>query len=83
LHELRDGECAGEQIYNNIDFLKDPLFCEWAYFLDFDKKRLQILRGRHDWNEMEMVGEPTFETLRSRGFEYMDEVQSKVDEDDE
>jgi hypothetical protein len=27
------------------EFLKDSLFCEWAYILDIDKKKLEVYRG--------------------------------------
>lgn len=28
-----------------IDFIKDSLFCEWAYIMDFDEHKLDIYRG--------------------------------------
>lgn len=33
------------EINNQIDFAGDSLFCEWAYMLDLDEKKLVVFRG--------------------------------------
>jgi hypothetical protein len=30
---------------NSLDFIKDSLFCEWAYVLDLDKMQLEVYKG--------------------------------------
>ena len=32
-------------LYNHIDFLKDSLFCEWAYIINLQTNKLQVLCG--------------------------------------
>jgi hypothetical protein len=31
-----------------VDFLDDGLFCEWAYFIDFEIKKLEVWKGGPD-----------------------------------
>lgn len=33
---------------NSLDFIKDSLFCEWAYVLDLDKMQLEVYEGFND-----------------------------------
>lgn len=33
------------KLRNSIDFVKDSLFCEWAYVIDFDKGTLEVFQG--------------------------------------
>jgi hypothetical protein len=37
------------------EFLKDSLFCEWAYILDIDRGKLEVYRGFQSSGEKEMV----------------------------
>lgn len=48
-----------------VDFLKDGLFCEWAYFIGFENKKLET------WGASEMVAVADFEQLRAK---YMDSI---------
>ena len=32
-------------LINNVDFVKDSLFCEWAYLIDLDKGKLEVYTG--------------------------------------
>jgi len=40
-------ESKDEDIYikNNIDFVVDSLFCEWAYIVDLDKETFEVYEG--------------------------------------
>jgi len=50
-HDLRD--CQGDldsyskvgKMIDNEDFLHDSLFCEWAYIINMNTKKLEIYRG--------------------------------------
>lgn len=33
------------ELYNDIGFAKDGLYCEWAYVVDFDKNTFEVYRG--------------------------------------
>lgn len=33
------------KINNDIDFIKDSLFCEYAYFIDFDENQVLVYKG--------------------------------------
>jgi hypothetical protein len=58
-----------------VEFLDNVLFCEWAYFIDFDKQTLETWKGQK-------IGEATFEELReNKG--YMDIMQKIGSEQDE
>jgi hypothetical protein len=58
-----------------VEFLDDVLFCEWAYFIDFDKQILETWKGQK-------IGEATFEELReNKG--YMDSIKKVGREEDE
>jgi hypothetical protein len=45
---VRDYYTNPTPLFNEADFLKDPLFCEWAYILDLDKKEF-LIRGNGAW----------------------------------
>jgi hypothetical protein len=58
-----------------VEFLDNVLFCEWAYFIDFDKQTLETWKGQK-------IGVATFEELReNKG--YMDIMQKIGSEQDE
>lgn len=35
----------GAEIFNNIEFAGDSLFCEWAYVVDLDKQMVEVYKG--------------------------------------
>ena len=35
----------GLELYNNYEFAKDSLFCEWAYVIDLDNEVLEVYKG--------------------------------------
>jgi hypothetical protein len=54
-----------------VDFLKDKLFCEWAYFIDFEKQTLET------WTDNAMIAEVSFEALGKDNL-YMVNSEKKV-----
>jgi hypothetical protein len=60
-----------------VDFLKDGLFCEWAYFIDFENQKLET------WKAGEMIAVATFEGLASKGDLYMDNLERPEEENEE
>ena len=82
-----DGEKSSETIWeiqegstgpfgDSIDFLKDGLFCEWAYFMDFENQKFET------WASGKLVDTITFEGLRENK-EYMNNMQGLDDEEAE
>ncbi|KDR84323.1 hypothetical protein GALMADRAFT_237101 [Galerina marginata CBS 339.88] len=63
LPAIKSGEL--QHMPESMDFLKDGLFCEWAYFIDFENRKLETWRGG------KMVNEVTFEKLVEVGKGYM------------
>ncbi len=51
-----------------VDFLEDSLFCEWAYFIDFENRKLET------WKPPQMLDEVSFEDLTTV---YMDSILKK------
>lgn len=39
------GNPNGLILHNSLDFIKDSLFCEWAYVIDFDTNTFEIFKG--------------------------------------
>lgn len=35
----------GVELQNEINFIKDSLFCEWAYVIDLDEKTFEVYKG--------------------------------------
>jgi hypothetical protein len=35
----------GAELFNQIKFAADSLFCEWAYVIDFDKQNVEVYKG--------------------------------------
>ena len=38
-------ESNGLKLYNDMNFAKDSLFCEWAYVIDFDSDTFEVYKG--------------------------------------
>ncbi|KDR84333.1 hypothetical protein GALMADRAFT_237119 [Galerina marginata CBS 339.88] len=55
LPAIKSGEL--QHMPESTDFLEDGLFCEWAYFIDFENKKLET------WKNGELLGELPFEKL--------------------
>ena len=66
-----------------MDFLADYLFCEWAYFIDFENKKLEVWKGFG----YGLVEEISFEGLRREGEGFMERIEEvdlyKEQEEDE
>lgn len=58
--------------YCTVEFLDDELFCEWAYFTDFEKQTLET------WHEGELWGKIGFSEL---GSGHMDELIMRYQEE--
>ncbi|KAH7410807.1 hypothetical protein BKA64DRAFT_661851 [Cadophora sp. MPI-SDFR-AT-0126] len=88
LHKVQ-GAAALPQILNgklkhleeSVDFLQDGLFCEWAYFIDFENEKLEAWKGES--RESKPIGEVTFEELKGEGKEYMERIEKMGCEEDE
>ena len=61
-----------------MDFLSDGLFCEWAYFIDFENNKLEVWKG---WG-YGLAEEISFEELRREGEGFMSRME-KVGRDEE
>lgn len=42
---------------DDSDFIQDTLFCEWAYYIDFEEEELEV------WINASLVGTAKFEDL--------------------
>lgn len=81
LHKMQ-GAAALPQVLNGklkhlkegIDFLEDGLFCEWAYFIDFEERKLETWKGESG-DGSKMIGEVTFDGLKSEGKAYMEKME--------
>ncbi|CAA7262424.1 unnamed protein product [Cyclocybe aegerita] len=56
----------------SIDFLKDSLFCEWAYFIDFENQIFET------WGSGKKLDEVTFRVLVEKGQDYWNTLNSDV-----
>ncbi len=43
LQMIWDGKC--EEVFLNLEFVKDSLWCEWVYVVDFDKNVFEVYEG--------------------------------------
>ena len=57
-----------------VDFLEDGLFCEWAYFIDFEERKLETWKGESG-DGSKTIGEVTFDGLKSEGKAYMEKME--------
>lgn len=62
---------------NAVDFLKDGLFCEFAYFIDFETQKLGT------WKAGEMIDVATFSKVTQDGDSYMAELENRTHEEEE
>lgn len=53
---------------DSIDFLDNGLFCEWAYFVDFEHQRMEV------WKSGEFLTELSFDELVAEGEDIMDRI---------
>jgi len=65
LHKMQNGACLKEILEGNLkhlsddtSFLEDGLFCEWAYFVDFEEGELET------WSSGQKVDVVKFEDLK-------------------
>lgn len=61
-------------ITTTVDFLNDGLFCEWAYFIDFEEKKLEVWKGEHN-RSCGLVEEISFEELKREGGGFMNRME--------
>lgn len=52
---------------NDLDFVKDSLFCEWAYVIDMDNNQLEIYEG---FNKTPLTEEDRFYDVSNSGGYY-------------
>ena len=66
-----------------MDLLENDLFCKWVYFIDFEKKKLEMWKG--GLRIVRKVEEISFDELKSlpeQGRGFLERIQ-KVEEEDE
>jgi hypothetical protein len=51
-----------------VTFHEDTLFCEWAYFIDFEKKTLEC------YQQKDLIDTVSFYDLKNLGERYMDRL---------
>ncbi|KAF4635452.1 hypothetical protein G7Y89_g2648 [Cudoniella acicularis] len=62
-----------KHLVESIDFLKDGLFCEWAYFIDFENKTLETFKNG------KAIEQVSFEKLgEAGGEEYMTLLEKRL-----
>ncbi|PMD35594.1 hypothetical protein L207DRAFT_570096 [Hyaloscypha variabilis F] len=83
LHKLQNGKVLlaiqngqVKHLTDKVDFLKDGLFCEWAYFIDFEIQKLEI------WKAGEMIDVATFSKVTQDGDSYMAELEKRTQEEE-
>ncbi|MFV0512527.1 MAG: hypothetical protein ACK5MY_02655 [Jhaorihella sp.] len=63
LEMIAEGETL---MVNDVEFGRDGLFCEWAYWIDFDTRQVEVYRGLNVKNSMPWAenrfGEPLPDT---------------------
>lgn len=61
-----------KHLIDSTDFENDTLFCEWTYFVDWEKKEVQVRA-----NLREVEGICSFEELSK---EWMEDLQKRANE---
>ncbi|PSS08969.1 hypothetical protein M430DRAFT_53546 [Amorphotheca resinae ATCC 22711] len=61
----------------NIQFLDDCLFCEWAYFIDFGNRTLEV------WRAGQKIDEITFGKLAQQDVAYMQRLEDMEESEEE
>ncbi|KUJ21516.1 uncharacterized protein LY89DRAFT_376614 [Mollisia scopiformis] len=64
-----------KHMIQNVKFLKDGLFCEWAYFVDFEKKTIEI------WAHGQFLEKISLEGVNEEGLEQCLERMEELGED--
>lgn len=57
-------------LFNDIEFLKNSLFCEWAYIINLQTNKLQVLCGFNEDKDKEYVLCTTKQEDIDKNFEY-------------
>ncbi|KAJ3507441.1 hypothetical protein NLJ89_g6303 [Agrocybe chaxingu] len=66
-----------EHLVESIDFIEDTLFCEWAYFIDFENRKFET------WAYGEKLDEVAFQVLVEKGQEYWKTLNSDDEDPDD
>ncbi|KAI9709320.1 MAG: hypothetical protein M1820_003440 [Bogoriella megaspora] len=77
LQPILDGTL--QHLKDNSDFAKDALFCEWAYYIDFEERTLEVWKGFTDSGEIELRHNLPFNELRPGT---MDAIQKEYMDND-
>jgi hypothetical protein len=52
----------------SVEFLQDGLYCEWAYFIDFESQKFETWKGNADeGGSGELIDTVSFDELREEG----------------
>ncbi|CAA7262423.1 unnamed protein product [Cyclocybe aegerita] len=76
LHKARRSSAARNPERRFVDFLKDSLFCEWAYFIDFENQIFET------WSFGKKLDEVTFRVLVEKGQGYWNTLGEKGEVED-
>lgn len=60
-----------------VQFLDDSLFCEWAYFIDFGNRTLEV------WRAGQKIDEITFGKLAQQDVAYMQRLEDMEESEEE
>lgn len=75
LYNIANSEEESIVLKNNISFVADSLFCEWAYVIDFDRNELIVFKG---FNQIPLTEENYFYSLDKEHHEYYAVIEVKI-----